>query len=226
MYNIGMKKYDYILFDLDGTVTDSKPGIITCIKYALDSKGICYTQEVLDKMIGPPFRVSMQEFFGLEMDVIEQLIALYRGMYEKGGWKDCKIYDGVTELLSRLKDGGKRLAIATSKPIKFTSIMTAGLDLNKYFDYVGGASCDASKESKADVIELVLEKLGVSDRSKVLMLGDRKYDIIGARAAGVDVAGVLWGYGSREELESYEPDYILSTPSDVAKLALCGIYNG
>ncbi len=215
-----MKTYDYVLFDLDGTVTDSKPGIVTCIKYALDSKGIGYTSDILDKMVGPPFRVSMHEFLGLEMDVIEQLITLYRGKYEAGGWRDCKIYDGVTDLLAKLKAGGKHLAIATSKPIKFTSIMTDGLDLDRFFDYVGGASCDASKESKADVIELVLENLHVIDRSKVLMVGDRKYDIIGARTAGVDVAAVLWGYGDMAEFEEYKPDYILAHPADVAKLVL------
>lgn len=215
-----MKNYKYVLFDLDGTVTDSKPGIVNCIRYALDSKGIAYTSDVLDQMVGPPFRVSMKEFFGLELDEIEDLITLYRGKYEAGGWRDCKIYDGVTDMLAKLKAAGKTLAIATSKPIKFTSIMVDGLDLRKYFAYVGGASTDASKEAKADVIELVLENLKVEDKSEVLMVGDRKYDIIGAKTVGVDCVGVLWGYGSVEELKSYGADYFANTPSELVQMLL------
>ena len=176
-----MKTYDYILFDLDGTVSDSKPGIITCIKYALDGKGIKYPDEsIFDKMVGPPFRVSMKEFLGLDMPMIEQLITLYRGKYEVDGWRDCRLYDGMVEVFKALKADGKHLAIATSKPLKFTHLMIDGLGLSEYFDFVGGASCDASRETKADVINLVLENLKVEDKSRVLMLGDRLYDIEGA----------------------------------------------
>ncbi len=215
-----MKKYDYILFDFDGTLADSKPGIVKCIRYALEQKGIPYTDAILDKMVGPPFRVSMHDFLGLEMPMIEKLIGLYRGRYQDGGWADCKVYEGVEEMLSKLKEGGKHLAVATSKPIKFTDIMVDGLGLRKYFDFVGGASSDASKEMKCDVIELALKGLQVEDKSRVLMVGDRLYDIVGAKTVGVDVAGILYGYGSREEFEEYKADYILKTPMDVVKLVL------
>lgn len=215
-----MKKYDYILFDLDGTLTDSKPGIVTCIKYALDQKGIPYTNTILDKMVGPPFRVSMHDFLGLEMPMIEELIGLYRGKYQDGGWADCKIYDGVESMLCALQNAGKHLAVATSKPIKFTNLMMDGLNLRHYFDFVGGASSDASREAKSDVIELALNGLGVEDKSRVLMVGDRLYDIVGAKTVGIDVAGILYGYGSREEFEEYKADYILKTPDDVVKLVL------
>ena len=215
-----MKKYDYILFDLDGTITDSKPGIVTCIKYALDKHGIAYTSAILDKMVGPPFRVSMKEFFGLELDEIEDLITDYRSKYSAGGWRDCRVYDGVFDMLDTLQKSGKHLAIATSKPIKFTNVMVDELGLRKYFDFVGGASADASKESKADVINLALENLGVKDKSKVLMVGDRLYDIVGAKECGVDVVAVLWGYGDKKEFEEYQADYIEATPSDVVSLVL------
>ena len=119
-----------------------------------------------------------------------------------------------------LKANGKKLAIATSKPLKFTHLMIEGLGLTEYFDFIGGATCDASKETKADVIELVLENLKVDDVSKVLMLGDRLYDIEGAHALGVDCAAVMWGYGSREEFEEYGADYILDKPEDILKLVL------
>ena len=216
-----MKVYDYILFDLDGTITDSKPGIINCIKYALDGKGIKYPDEsIFDKMVGPPFRVSMSEFLGLDMPMIEQLITLYRGKYEVDGWRQCKLYDGVVDMLAELQTAGKHLAVATSKPIKFTDIMVRELDLKKYFEFVGGASSDASRDSKADVINHVLKNLGVEDKSKVLMVGDRLYDIEGAKICGVDCAAVMWGYGSEEEFVKYGADYILNKPCDVVDFVL------
>ena len=215
-----MKNYDYILFDLDGTLTDSKPGITECIAYALDKENIPYTQGILDKMVGPPFRVSMKEYFGLDMPMIEKLIEIYRGVYEVSGYKNCKVFNGVQDMLQTLKDTGKTLAVATSKPIKFTNLIMRDFDLGKYFDFVGGASSDASKEAKHDVIHMVLDNLKVSDKSKVLMVGDRLFDIEGAHTEGIDCAAVLYGYGNREEFEEYKAEYILQKPHDVVKLVL------
>lgn len=215
-----MKNYDYILFDLDGTLTDSKPGITECIAYALDKENIPYTQGILDKMVGPPFRVSMKEYFGLDMPMIEKLIEIYRGVYEVSGYKNCKVFNGVQDMLQTLKDAGKTLAVATSKPIKFTNLIMRDFDLGKYFDFVGGASSDASKEAKHDVIHMVLDNLKVSDKSKVLMVGDRLFDIEGAHTEGIDCAAVLYGYGNREEFEEYKAEYILQKPHDVVKLVL------
>lgn len=215
-----MKEYDYILFDLDGTLTDSKPGIVKCIAYALEKEKIPYTQGILDKMVGPPFRVSMKEYFGLDMPMIEKLIEIYRGVYEVSDYKNCKVFDGVREMLQALKDAGKTLAVATSKPIKFTNLIMRDFDLGKYFDFVGGASSDASKEAKRDVVRMVLDNLKVEDKSKVLMVGDRLYDIEGAHLEGIDCAAVLYGYGNREEFERYNAEYILETPKDVVNLVL------
>ena len=131
-----MVDYEYILFDLDGTLIDSKPGIVECIRYALDHESVSYTNEILDKMIGPPFRVSMHDFLGQDEKSIEKLIELYRGEYEKYGWKHCEVFCGVKEMLHELKAAGKRLAVATSKPIKFTNMIVKGFDLEKYFDVV------------------------------------------------------------------------------------------
>ena len=215
-----MKYYDYILFDLDGTLTDSKPGIIECIAYALEKENVPYTNQILDKMVGPPFRVSMHDFLGLEMPEIEKLIGIYRGVYEEYGYKNCKVFEGVEQMLSALKNAGKVLGVATSKPIKFTQMIMRDFDLGKYFDYVAGASSDASKEAKSDVIQGALENLGVKDKSKVLMVGDRLYDIEGAHRQGIDCAAVLYGYGSKEEFEEYKAEYILAAPDDVVKLVL------
>ena len=215
-----MKYYDYILFDLDGTLNDSKPGIIECIAYALEKENVPYTNQILDKMVGPPFRVSMHDFLGLEMPEIEKLIGIYRGVYEEYGYKNCKVFEGVEQMLSALKNAGKVLGVATSKPIKFTQMIMRDFDLGKYFDYVAGASSDASKEAKSDVIQGALENLGVKDKSKVLMVGDRLYDIEGAHMQGIDCAAVLYGYGSKEEFEEYKAEYILAAPDDVVKLVL------
>ena len=217
---IRMKNYDYILFDLDGTLIDSKPGIVECIRFALDHEGVPYTSEILDKMIGPPFRVSMHDFLGQDEKSIEKLISLYRGLYEKYGWQHCVVFDGVKDMLAALKNAGKRLAVATSKPIKFTNMIVKGFDLEKYFDVVGGASSDASKEAKCDVIDDVLCRLSVKDKSKVLMVGDRMYDIDGAHICGVDVCAILYGYGDRKEFEEHGAEYILSSPKDVVSLVL------
>ena len=154
------------------------------------------------------------------MPEIEKLIEIYRGVYEVDGYKKCKVFDGVREMLSELKNAGKILGVATSKPIKFTRLIMRDFDLAKYFDFVGGASSDASKEAKRDVVRMVLDNLQVEDESKVLMVGDRLYDIEGAHAENVDCAAVLYGYGNREEFEKYKADYILNTPADVVKLVL------
>lgn len=212
--------YDYILFDLDGTLVDSKPGIVECIRYALEHENIQFEESVLDKMVGPPFRVSMHDFLGLEMPMIEKLIGLYRGEYEVYGYKHLKVFDGVKEMLSTLKNAGKKLALATSKPIKFTSMIMKEFDLEKYFDFIGGASSDSSKELKCDVIKMGLDALGVKDISKVLMVGDRLYDIEGARECEIETMAVLYGYGSKEEFEEYKARYIAETPQDVAKQIL------
>lgn len=215
-----MKNYEYILFDLDGTLLDSKKGIVNCIKYALDSKGIKYTDDVLDKMIGPPFRVSMHDFLGLERDIIEELITLYRGRYAAGGWRECSIFDGVEDMLKSLLVAGKKLGLATSKPLKYARIMMDEMGLSKYFHFIGGASSDLSRELKCDIIQMNLDKMNITDKSKVLMVGDRLYDIEGAKICGVDCAAVLYGYGSREEFEKWGANYILSTPDDVVSLVV------
>ncbi len=210
-----MKNYKYIFFDLDGTLCDTQSGIKKCIAYALDKFGFSYTDEILHKMIGPPFRVGMKENFGVTPEEAEKFLVFYRGLYEKEGWMDCKMFDGVEMLLKGLKDKGKSLAVATSKPIVFTDKIIDYFGFHKYFDFVGGAETDLSRDTKALVIEYVIENLKIEDRSQILMIGDRKYDIDGARECGIDTMAILWGYGNRAEFEEHNAKYILSTPQDV-----------
>ena len=210
------KKYKTILFDLDGTLIDSKPGILTAIRKTLNEFQIPYTEEVINQMVGPPFRISMKELLGIEdMSLIEQLIFVYRTHYKCGDWKGCSIYDGVEDMLTALRGAGYTLGLATSKPLQYTTIIMESLGLDKYFDYVGGATGDATAEMKTDVINMVLSKLDVTDLDSVLMIGDRLYDIEGAKQSGVDSMGILWGYGDRAEHENCGADFILSTPSEV-----------
>ena len=216
-----MGGYDTVFFDLDGTITDSKPGILKCIRHALDAKGVPYTEEQLDQMVGPPFRVSMRDILGVtDTAIIEDMIRLYRGEYEVSGWRDCTVYPGMRELFARLKEGGIRLAVATSKPIRFTVMMLDGLELSRYFDFIGGAESDSSRDSKIAVIRYVMENLGMRSPEGALMVGDRLYDMDGAKEAGMHSAGVLWGYGGREELIAHGADYLFSSPEKLGDFLL------
>lgn len=216
-----MGGYDTVFFDLDGTITDSKPGILKCIRHALDAKGVPYTEEQLDQMVGPPFRVSMRDILGVtDTAIIEDMIRLYRGEYEVSGWRDCTVYPGMRELFARLKEGGIRLAVATSKPLRFTVMMLDGLELSRYFDFIGGAESDSSRDSKIAVIRYVMENLGMRSPEGALMVGDRLYDIDGAKEAGMHSAGVLWGYGGREELIAHGADYLFSSPEKLGDFLL------
>lgn len=214
-------RYDTVFFDLDGTITDSKPGILKCIRRALDAKGVSYTQEQLDAMVGPPFRVSMRDILGVrDAALIEEMIRIYRADYEIDGWRDCTVYPGMEELLSRLNEAGIRLAVATSKPLKFTVMMLDALGLSRYFAFIGGAESDSSRDSKIEVIRYVMENLGMKSAEGALMVGDRLYDIDGAKLAGMDSAGVLWGYGSEEELTAHGADHLFSSPSELGDFLL------
>ncbi len=215
-----MSQYNTIFFDLDGTITDSKPGILRCIRLALDAKNIPYTEAQLDKMVGPPFRVSMREILGVDGDIVEELIRIYRGEYEVAGWRECTVYDGMEDLFKRLRAAGKKLAVATCKPLKFTNIMMDGLGLREYFDFVGGAESDSSRDSKIEVIRYVMENMRLTSPDGILMVGDRLYDVDGANEAGMDSAGALWGYGGAEELKAHGVTYLFDTPAQLGDFIL------
>ncbi|MEG2450763.1 MAG: HAD hydrolase-like protein, partial [Clostridia bacterium] len=210
-----MSNYDTILFDLDGTLFDTESGVKKSISYCLDAFGYEYTPEVLHAMIGPPFRVSMKKFFGVDPENSEKFIKKYREHYTDFGWYDCKPFDGVEQLLIDLKSAGFRLAVATSKPIFFTNQIINKFGFDKYFDFVGGALSDCSRDTKSSVINFVLEGLNIEDKSKVVIVGDRLYDIEGAHLSGIDSIAILWGYGNLKEFNDYKATYILDTPSDV-----------
>ncbi len=212
-------KYKYCLFDLDGTLTDPAIGITNSVMNALDKYGIHVNdRSELFPFIGPPLDQSFMTFFGFSQEDADQAIKYYREYFSVKGLFENEVYDGIPEMLSELKKRGVILAIATSKPYEFTVRILEHFDLMKYFDHIGAATMDGRISKKEDVILNLLDQLDVKDKSTILMVGDRHHDIDGAKANGLDSAGVLWGYGSEEELAGAGAEYLLREPSDLWKL--------
>lgn len=208
--------YEYCFFDLDGTIIDSSDGITHSVCYALDKFGISETdRNKLFAFIGPPLTDSFEQFYGFSGDRCMEAVKYYREYYRVKGIYENQVYHGLEEVLRELKQRGKVLVVATSKPEVFAREIIEYYHLDQYFDYVAGMELDGRRGTKAEVIEYALEICGVTDRTKVLMIGDRKYDMEGARSAGIDALGVLYGFGSRAELNLAGADYIAESVMDI-----------
>ena len=211
-----MKTYDYLLFDLDGTLTDPAEGITNSVIYALKKWGI----EVSDKrelycFIGPPLSASFKKYYGFSEEDALKCVEYYREYFRDRGIFENKVYEGIPELLQKLRLDGKILILATSKPEVFAKQILDHFDLTKYFDVVAGASMDESRNKKADVIRYALDKAKITDLSRVLMIGDRDQDVIGARINYLDSLGVLYGYGDRAEHMGAGATYIAENVEDI-----------
>lgn len=216
-----MKEYKYILFDLDGTLTDPAVGITKSVAYALKKFGIEVSDMTqLNHFIGPPLLDSFMECYGFDKEKAQTAIDYYRERFRVKGLYENVVYDGVPEMLRVLKSSGKKLILATSKPEPFAKEILRHFGLEEYFVYAAGSNFDGTRTAKAEVIEYALEAAGVTDKSAAVMVGDRKHDIIGATKTQLDSIGVLYGYGSREELESAGATYIAETVEDLTKLIL------
>ena len=214
--------YQYILFDLDGTLTNSELGITKSVQHALEKFGIVVEDRtVLRPFIGPPLGESFQVYYGMTKEESERAIEYYRERFSVKGLYENEVYPGVEKVLQTLKECGKKLIVATSKPEKFTMLILEHFDLLKYFDFVAGATLDGSRGEKADVIRYALEISGIEDKSDVIMIGDRKYDILGAKENGLASMGVLYGFGDREELTEAGADYIVERAEDIVKVLHC-----
>ncbi len=191
----------YVLFDLDGTLTDPGEGITNSVTYALEKFGISVTDKrELFAYIGPPLLQSFQQLHGLDERQAQQALAYYREFFRAKGMFQNTPYDGIDTLLQRLQNEGYRLMIATSKPEEFTVQILRHFDLEKYFVFVAGNTLDESRPTKAAVIAYIKERYPDICGENALMIGDRKYDVEGAGQHGLDSIGVLYGYGTREEL--------------------------
>jgi len=212
-------RYKYCLFDLDGTLTDPGIGITNSVMHALAKYDIIETdRDKLYPFIGPPLKESFQKYYGFSEDQTLQAIEYYREYFRAGGIFENKVYEGIPELLGELKKRGVFIALATSKPYEFSVEILEHFNLSQYFDYIGAATMDGRIAKKADVITHLLDELRITDKQSVLMVGDRDQDIDGAKINGLAGAGVLWGYGSLEELQESGADYLIRKPGELLNL--------
>ncbi len=217
--------FNYILFDLDGTVADSAEGVTNSVYYALCHMGFEVSDKSeLKKFIGPPLSSSFKEFYGFNTEQIETGIKLYREYYTDKGINEAKIYDGIKNLLRRLKAHGKKVILATSKPEVFAVRIIENFGVSEYFDVIAGSTLDEERNTKAKVIKYALDKAGADDLSQVIMIGDRKHDVLGANEIGVKCAYILYGYGNLQEAQEYKADYIIDTVDNLEKFLLKGVF--
>lgn len=204
-----MPHYDAILFDVDGTLIDSAPGILNTLEMVFRDMGVDLTNVNLRRYIGPPLRKSFAEHFS-DPAKIEEATERYRMIYHEKGSHEGGVYSGVPEMLRRLKDAGFTLCTATCKPTEVVTPILEEQGIAGYFAFVGGASMDESRDTKTDVIRHVLSQPTLQGK-RVLMVGDRSDDLQGAANCGLDAVGVLYGYGSREELEPFHPKLLVES---------------
>ena len=186
-------------FDLDGTLTDPKPGITGCIQYALDRLGFPVPhQDELVWCIGPPLHASLKKFVGTD-ELADRALELYRERFRDVGLYENRLYDGIGKTLSEVASGGRRLFVATSKPKIYADRIIDHFGLRHHFAHVFGSELDGTRTDKADLLAYALVETGM-DRSRAIMIGDRSHDMVGARKNGMKAIGVLYGYGSLTEL--------------------------
>lgn len=213
-----MKKYDVVLFDLDGTLTDPGIGITNSVMHALKKYGIEVTDRTsLYKFIGPPLIDSFERYYGFSHEEAVKSVDYYREYYKDRGIYENSVYDGIEELLKSQTEKGKKIILATSKPEPFAKEILRHFDLEKYFLFAAGSTMSETRTNKAEVIEYALSECGITDKSAVVMIGDREHDIIGAKKNGIDSIGVLFGYGSREELEAAGATCIAEKVEDIER---------
>ncbi len=197
-------KYTHILFDLDGTVTDPFEGISKSICYALGKFGIkVEDKNSLRSFIGPPLFDSFRNVYSMSNEESTRAVDYYREYYlGQGGIYDCRLCDGIEETLKKLSESDCKVILATSKPENMAKMLLEHFGLSKYFDHICGASLDESRAKKSDVIAYALKVAEISDKSSCIMIGDTKFDIIGAAENGLSAIGVTFGYGSLKELKT------------------------
>ena len=207
--------YRYLLFDLDGTLTESGPGIMNAANSALAFYGIeGWSLEELKRFIGPPLKDSFMNYCGFDEKKAVEAIVKFREYYNTKGWCENRPYEKVEEMLKVLHEKGYKLIVATSKIENQAVRICSHFGLSEFLDDIVGSD-DGSRALKKDVINFVLDKYGITDKDEAIMIGDREHDILGAKATGIDSMGVLYGYGSRGELEAAGADLIAETVDDI-----------
>lgn len=215
-----MKKYEYLLFDLDGTLIYSHEGIFACMRHALQRMGktVRPTDEFLRKTIGPPLEFTFENFFGMSKEKAIEATRIYREEYAKTGVYQNEPVEGAREALETLQARGYTLAVATSKPQRFAETILNRFSLAPYFTQIVGCGTDGSLPTKSAVVAETIRRLGAeNNRTKCLMLGDRKHDVLGARENQIDAAIIQVGYAEEGEIEACKPDYIFGDFAQLIK---------
>ena len=215
-------RYQYLLFDLDGTITDPKVGITTCVQYALEHFGIHEPDnDKLEPFIGPPLQDSFEQFYHMDAETAKQAVAKYRERFQTVGLYEHEIYDGMVDLLKTLKEGGCRLAVASSKPTVFVKKILEHFDVGQYFDVVVGSELDGSRAKKEEVVQEALRQLdpkGQVSSGQMVMIGDRCFDVQGAKAHHLDSIGVAYGYAAEGELQQAGATFVVDTVQQLKEL--------
>ena len=211
-------KQTIILFDLDGTLTDSAEGVLRSAQHMQKKMGMrVWSQEELRFMVGPPLRDTFRDVFHMNPEEVEQAILYFRERYFTVGLFENKVFPGIEEMLKELKAMGKRLGVATSKHESTAVRILEHFGIAQYFEVIGGDSPESSRTNKTMVMDYVLKKMGAKE-GDAIMVGDRMFDIDGAHELGIPAIVVEFGYGDREEFEAHHADYIVKTPKEVADL--------
>jgi phosphoglycolate phosphatase len=208
--------YRYILFDLDGTLTNPAEGLYNSVYYALERMDRDRPpSEKMSAFIGPPLVEGFATVCGMTEEEAVRARDLFREYYPVKGIYECRMYDGIPAMLASLIACGYRLVLATSKPEIFARRLLDHYDLSKYFTYVAGSLLDESRSQKHEVITYAMDSVGIADPATCLMVGDRRYDVEGARLCGMDAVGVLWGHGSEGELREAGACALVSAPEEL-----------
>lgn len=213
--------FEYILFDLDGTITDSGEGITKSVQYALKSFGIQVDNlDDLHKFIGPPLKDSFKMFYDFDDKKAEMGLIKYREYYSDKGIYENSLYDGIIEVFDELKKNNIKIILATSKPEVYAKQILEYFKISHYFSFVAGADFEETRVNKGDVIKYALEGAEITDLSKAVMIGDREHDIIGAKENNIKAIGVLYGYGDVIELTQARADYIVKNTNELMHILI------
>lgn len=219
MCYIFVMSYSNLLFDFDGTLFDTSKGIFNSMRKVADFYNLDVDEKTFAKMIGPSLQESFTTIFKLPESEVSNAIKVYRQYYAKQGMFEVQEYEGIFEFIKEARNLNKKIFIATSKPEVYTKQILEHLNLIDYFDFVGGADmAEKDRITKVDVINYVLKESNIQNKESALMIGDRSYDINGAHQAGLKACGILWGFGSLQEMNDCSADYICEQPKDLLKL--------
>lgn len=213
-----MNNFSNLLFDFDGTLFDTSQGIFHSMQKVADFYKLDADEKVFARMIGPSLQESFTTIFNLPESEVPNAIKIYREYYAKKGMFEVKPYDGIFDFIKKVRQKGKKIFVATSKPELFTKQILESLNLLDNFDFVGGADmAEKDRITKVDVINYVLTENHIEDKDSVLMIGDRSYDINGAHEAGLKACGILWGFGNLEEMQACNADFICESVTELEK---------